>query len=139
MTQPDDITVSLEMARKLKEVGWPMSYSDIFAWWEDSEGNAKVERTSNLALTATSNGLCFPAPSAEEILRRLPGNLKLVGYDAYLQFMILPGTKWLLTYMGKTEPTGQTMMKHDTLANAAAACWIYLANNGLLPKAYEAA
>lgn len=175
MSTPENIVVSLDWAKKLKEAEWPQGES-VFWWWEDllkgqptalvdslpkslprktlsaqacngnNDGNdPMIDELHEPARTGKDYEDDCPAfdwkhrytaaPTAEEILRRLPGNLMMAGegYDAYLQFLKLGDYKWILTYMGKTEPKGQPMKKEDSLANAAAAMYVYLADNKLLP------
>lgn len=158
MTQPDDITVSLEMARKLKEAGWPQYDNGAagFFWlyphyivpFFDDEYHPK-ERDWSLKYweSGMPHHKCIEidhpgflrAPSAEEILRRLPRRL---AFDGELE------GKWICVNsdadrkgwkIGYLDCRQVPVIEDDTLANAAAAMWCYLAENGLLPKADEAA
>jgi hypothetical protein len=113
---------SLEWSKKLKEAGWPMSYSDLFGWWENADGEAKVVPSFNLALSATTYGECFPAPTAEEILRKLPA-----GWEVYSA----PSKGGLLTSGYAIQVNGAPFQVGDTLANAAAAAYCYLAAHPL--------
>lgn len=141
-TQLKSIAVSLEMARKLKEAGWPQETSKLTYWSVDPEGNDAVVRSEmerhfidaywNSRGEACDDQFRFAdAPTAEEILRRL---LTCIGCGRY-------GDDFFCDYYNRKPdlPVLQHQEIADTLANAAAAMYCYLAKNGLLPKADEAA
>src|SRR5690349_11299737 len=80
MTTVESIVVSLDMAKKLKEVGWEQE--DYFAWYvretlKPEQMKPGVEYwTETLHKTVASGWMrsleSYSAPSCEEILRRLP-------------------------------------------------------------------
>ncbi|QGH72446.1 MAG: lysozyme [Siphoviridae sp. ctpQM7] len=130
MSNAEPIVVSLEMAKKLKEAGFPDE--PLLAWFcVDPAGgwgpdfldlNTKGESDFGEAPITKLAG----AWTAEEILRRLPDNYRL-GFVRS-------------TFDGKEEKQFQAYCADsdrsqyaDTLANAAAAMWIYLKEHHLLP------
>lgn len=162
MNQPTSITVSLDMAKKLKEAGWPQGEQifyftnahNIAEYPEDGyeleigEFHLSGKTFLEWAPVEKLNGhLSFAAPTAEEILRRLPTRIKRFGdkeefflkvapfrtggglprvfFVGYETIPIKDGES--VTHMMKFEP------REPSLANAAAAMWCYLSDNKLLP------
>ena len=144
MTTNQQITVSLEVAKRLAKAGWPQDEC-IFRWHETvtgsvlyPEGEEPYPGTENLA-----------SPTAEEILRRLPAHLidrkkngDVVGYDLHCQKLsgmeIVAGANWKLWYFRvrdgiEVAPLGN-FSYGDTLANASASMFCFLKENNLLPK-----
>lgn len=147
MTTPESITVSLEMAKKLKASGWPQK--DYFlcscccfaqvefiepepdtGWWRCSECWLEDDGIS--------------CPTADEILRRLPGIILTMESPCVLEahfYPTLAPPHVTVGYMaaGLNETGWRTWKgkmlceEADTLANAAAAMTCYLADNNLLP------
>jgi hypothetical protein len=136
MTTPEQITVSLEWAKKLRDAGFPQGWTGVgtaesfterpesmkgsldgsyFKWFQDKDGNPLVESVyCNYAMIAA-------APTAEEILRELGcGKLYFSGDGRWV--VALEGQEVL-----KDIPT------ENSAANAAAAMYCYLAKNNLLP------
>lgn len=149
MSKPESIAVSLEMAKKLKAAGWPQEDS-VFHWqWHEDDGewpsfSAPSEWSCyqmEASLDDYDDGDCFAAPSAEEILRRLPE--KFTHGEPYCLYAAITfrghtlGNGWYVGYRnfaeGKAHPEidGQDA---DTLANAMAKMYCYLADNKLLPS-----
>lgn len=132
-----DITVSLDMAKKLKEAGWP--HLDTVHYWCHLDGvyvaiALQHPRENEIA-----------APTAEEILWRLPEEIPydavgtLKGSDFWLEIAksrFWGNTPWEIRYR---ENAGMTFwdcpepIRADTLANAVAAMYCYLADQKLLP------
>lgn len=121
MSEIAPITVSLELAKKLKEAGW--QYETLFFWC----GLEHKEVSSSTGEMKIFYGKYYPyrehfaAPTAEEILRRLPH-----GTDTELIIKRKPKGTWRVTCTGDT-------IGGDTLANAAAAMFCFLSENNLLP------
>lgn len=119
------ITVSLEWAKKLKEAGWPQ---DSFLYWFHLEGlnsltSEKIEASAIEYIAA---------PTAEEILRRLP-RVSLSGDECYLQAERIIKETWNVEYEGTDGISRSEGFADESLANAAAAMWCYLSDNNLLP------
>ena len=138
MSTPSTITVSLEWAKKLKEAGWPQS--EPLHYWHRNVGQWYVyakdfsEHDFNMV-----DGANFPAdvaaPTAEEILRRLPYEIMDEG-EAF-ELVIAPRRHggWNVFYTHENgENRCAALEKEDSLANAAAAMWVYLKEHDLLPS-----
>jgi hypothetical protein len=69
--------------------------------------------------------VCCAAPTAEEILRRLPDFITVAKVNAHNR-----GTIYRISFDQIEEE-----FKDASLSNAAAAMYCYLSKNGLLPKA----
>lgn len=143
MNTLESITVSLKKARELKEAGYPQRIS-IFHWWKRIGHEEYEELGMNIMLDGGSPYIA--APTAEEILRRLPTMIEYQG-GTFLLFIFphwADAPKWMMGYersIESAQKTGSTLWIHgkgayhatgDTLANAAAAMWIYLKKNNLL-------
>ena len=136
------ITVSLEWAKKLKEAGW-FQENSVHHWiyggirweierieiWETIEGEwGSGRKIENLQI--------FSAPTAEEILRRLP---KCISAETASQeggvLDIYPNDGcWNLAYRNDEGfAVRDAAALYPSLANAAAAMWIYLKEHNLLP------
>ena len=130
-----DITVSLEWAKKLKEAGW-LQDGALFCWWLRI-GHTEYELSPAIFL---KNGE-FAAPTAEEILRRLPEAIKYpvrnaIEYELFIRpFDDSDERHWEVIYAKDIDNVDNTPLHETTgtLANAAAAMYCYLADNKLLP------
>ena len=142
MTTPESIVTSLDWSRKLKGAGfnpWP-----LHEWFVGPVGPPLVIESQYNGDTRS-----YPAPTAEEILRRLPPfiidgkrNGDTVTYDLHVQAVsgmeAMSGAKWKLWYFRVRDgielaPLGNYSYA-DSLANAAAAMYCYLAEQKLLPS-----
>lgn len=112
------ITVSLEWAKKMKEAGW--NEKTVFAF---------DHRFDYYELDDFYGFGAIFAPTAEEILRRLPNNFE--GIPLRIQYE--KDGSILVGYAYSKDGT-QPMYRgdRDSLANAAAAMWCYLKENNLL-------
>lgn len=128
-TTPESIVTSLHWSQMLCHNGFPQAGA-TFYW---NEGLGKDIGVSNqwVEHDLFNN---YAAPTAEEILRRLPEVLDqelLLQINSHSAFR----ERWNVGYWNVNE---QTQIKHqqfqDTLANAAAAMYCYLAEQGILPK-----
>lgn len=138
---PESIVVSLEMAKKLKEAGWRQSSNGIgnfgsptliedltrgdgglsgryFKWCQRPDGEIYLgtmwDNYANIA----------DAPTAEEILRRLPSWEAFMNQGHY-------GVRCKVTGLKEGDRKGFIA---DTLANAAAAMFCHLSKHNLLPS-----
>lgn len=145
MTLPESLVVSLDYAKRLKEAGWPQ-YPSMFYWgyWTNNLTPPELEWRLDFvgdedSFTVVMGGAWdrFAAPTAEEILRRLPDMLD----DCILQCSQSPAPErlWVCSYFSDTpHPTIEgkyDVLCQDTLANAAAAMYCALAEHNLLPDA----
>lgn len=138
LSGPDAIVTSLDWSKKLKEAGWPQE--STFFWaraarldeWEVVI-DAEISWIGNDNIKGSGCGCCerddeladkFAAPTAEEILRRLP---RTVGEaELALNHGPIDGEPWYIFYPGVRG------IRDFSLANAAAAMYCYLAENKLL-------
>ncbi len=143
MTTPEAITVDLKHAKALKRVGWPqervgfchlVDQTGIKAdpYWWGVEGDYWHEEDFIE---------WFAAPTAEEILRKLPKTLSGSVFwpgDPGLAYLNIKAWTDSFTILYRTAtnefPTHRSLsgISADTLANAAAACYCYLADHKLL-------
>lgn len=128
---PESITVSLEWAKKLKEVGYPQG--ECTFWWQNSYcpiENAYVDNVVPFETRKNEFGVKYiAAPTAEQILRRLP----CVPSDFPLTIARYSTGGYYIDYSPENSDK-QQVIEADTLANAAAAMYCYLAENNLLPS-----
>ncbi len=129
MTTPESITVSLDMARKLKNAGWLQSESHFI--FIHSDADTKLWSRWNTGGEPRGGyidgSMSWAAPTAEEILRRLPAEVD--DESLYVSSQRYNGL-WVV-YYGVHGERHQHL--DDTLANAAAAMYCYLAEQKLLP------
>ena len=124
----EDIVVSLENAKRLKEAGWPQDES-IFRWKNRGSWEIALKRQSS-----NKAGTFIAAPTAEEILRMLPDWIfcKKNSMGGGGDWCIGDMQSHVCTPLAYKEMK-KSMIESDTLSNAAAAMWCYLSNNQLLP------
>ena len=150
---PSSIVTSLEWSKKLKEAGWNQKQPN-FLWVEffNTSSTVPKERLSSLIRIDEWHGCdCeqpykdrsylkslsrYAAPTAEEILRRLP--MDRVRLGQYFMMNVPKkgdsGNRWYVSYK-KYVSREDTHEEHgDTIANAAAAMFCYLAEHKLLPN-----
>jgi hypothetical protein len=144
----ESITVSLEWAKKLKEAGWEQ---EGFLWWHQTmSGSWEPLTTPELrgCLTMRRVHVYYAAPTAEEILRRLPkkllyesraGRISGDGSEVAYELRIYPikwkDMRWRVGYDKKNPSDTVEEFEADTLANAAAAMYCHCAEQKLLPAA----
>ncbi|CAN5475199.1 hypothetical protein BH11PLA2_BH11PLA2_29810 [soil metagenome] len=131
MTTPESITVSLDWAKKLKDAGWPQE-NGLHYWhgWEGDK-NTFLRATDGRVGTINAFHQMFAAPTAEEILRRLPEYLT----DGELRYYLNLFPAWVIRYSYPDDEMGSIIKCHNrdsSLANAAAAMWCNLAEQKLL-------
>lgn len=145
--KPEEIVVSLEWAKKLKEAGWKQDDVLVFT------GIQPVKKTDEERFETPSFRSRWKlenlwdwvsAPTAEEILRRLPRKIApmsltemdertIKGNIPDLRFQILmDGPDWKIEYSSPHLESAEWQYG-ETLANAAANMFIYLSENNLLP------
>lgn len=130
------ITVSQKWAEKLREAGWPQDEESPFLWQCGSENQSRVVSGKFVEVTARYDGTFLAAPTAEEVLRRLP---RVIVDEGELFTMVLSPSSldgWNVSYMHENgEPRcAACVTGYDTLAKAAAAMYVYLAGQKLLPS-----
>lgn len=137
---PESITVSLDMARLLKEAGWDQK--TYFSWWIQKYGDyctePHIERTSFSAVNFDWNQHSrIPAPTAEEILRELPNDIKIDGKMACLEILSdrdVYNEGWVCCYSFGQNCDNEYWRKCRDLSDSCAAMYCYLAENNLLPS-----
>lgn len=139
MASPESITVDLKHAKMLKEAGWPQK--EALLWWSsrlhpDPYDESLVWQLSNDDRPIGTHDWCkqagtFAAPTAEEILRRLPLTMQARPLTMQARYDNCGRVHWGVCYI-KNEKV--QMQWQDTLANAAAQMWCYLKKNNLLPS-----
>lgn len=159
MTTPETITVDLENAKKLKAAGW--QYESQWYWVTHYLDLGGSELPAMLVLnqgeshdfhqfywpeeecTASRTENYYAAPTAEEILRRLPvyfshGEEKRVirmVRDKDGRYSVFHESYAIKTSLGELPYYDvPKIQKYDILANAAAAMYCYLAEHSLLPQ-----
>lgn len=128
MTSPESIVTSLDWSKKLKEAGW--NTRTFLSWYRSKiTANRHYYITETYEITKHNEAeFIAAAPTAEEILRRLPGYSVTWGEP-----FVMPGEVEIscpINGEGKRHHISDTK-----LANAAAAMYCYLAEQDLLPKA----
>lgn len=142
------ITVSLEWAKKLKEAGYPQG-STHYLWGEDGwKLDGKKDVSHNLIQPKgdipykdggkIEDGVYqrfYAAPTAEEILRRLPYSYekKVNRTQKAVVYITVHREKQGWQVRAHSKRTLHWASQIDTLANAAAAMYCYLSSNNLLP------
>jgi len=153
---PESITVSLDLAKQLKEVGWEQQGTQF--WWCVTVKpyvtfNPQGVFAPHEKRIGIIHGGLFAAPTAEEILRRLPPSVPMKSDfpnmeddsrnpTVYLPLRIKCGApkrgsitpRWMVLYRDEmNEPACIGVQIEDTLADAAARMYCYLSSHNLLP------
>jgi hypothetical protein len=118
--KPENIVVSLDQAKKLKAAGWIQNTH--WSWAEHDDGETKLSCVYDNRDSWACCELYF-APTAEEILRRFP------------MYTVVKTDEGITACGPTNKGTIATALPQLTQADAAAALWIYLASNSLLPSA----
>ena len=127
MNTPESIVTSLDWSEKLKDAGFPQATQ---MWWAYDPNHEFVDGFS-VYLSRPERLSEIAAPTAEEILRRLPDEL-----SGHVLCTCRSGKTWAIGY-ATDDPEWMEDAYFDTvdtLANAAAAMYCYLAEQKLLPK-----
>ena len=133
---PESITTSLKWAKKLRDAGWEhetaISYAHDGRGWlqiyPGKEWYIKGNRHMCAGIFAgepTEFTEVIPSPTAEEILRELPYGIQIFRSKA-------ENGEFRVDFRG--EDGYHSVSQMLSLVNAAAAMWIYLKENDLLPK-----
>jgi len=140
MTHPSDIAVSLDMARRLKEADWPQGKTDYYYVYQRGDWDLYQDCNCDQCWTRSSFRTKCDAPTAEEILRRLPTTIEVPpNDDEHRSFWLTirhttvgPNheKQWHVWYENHDE---NWIQSESSLANAAAAMWIYLKQYSLIP------
>lgn len=133
--QPSAITVSLELARELKEAGFPHDRALFYYWGGEDNGDWRL--TERTALWTEDESL-VAAPTSEEVLVLLPdvidrGHFHIRRYSKNTRGLRAGKgvLHWSLEYHSGS--VGITERIEDTLlVNAAAKMYLYLSTNNLL-------
>lgn len=128
---PESICVSLEMAKRLKEAGWSQEDSPFV--WTNNSINRVVYRRNLLTGGTRKRSFIYAAPTAEEILRRLPKSCATKNRMIHrLSINCNGGKRWNIFYGKDAFDSPIAVDPDDSLANAAAAMTCYLVEQGLL-------
>lgn len=133
---PSAITVSLEWAKKLKEAGWEQGIT-IGNWRPSTNDFYRKQQQYEIHFTSGSyrNEKSFDAPTAEEILRRLPKSVATKNRKVHrLSINCNGGKRWQIMYGDDIFESPVIVDPDDSLANASASMYCYLAENKLLPS-----
>ena len=114
--------VSLELSKKLKEVGYPQE-GGYFVWKEQDTGNWDIVEIF-IEMAKTSPGDFAVAPLASELMERLPSNVWTNGGNNQLE-------RFVVNYVS-TDGRSENEIVDINLCNALAKMYIYLAENKLL-------
>lgn len=160
MLTPESIVTSLEWSKKLKEAGWPQGFSGVFAsstvesidqilpkyqlesgyfyWFDVRSDYTKGEIIPQVETIYCNYPMIAAAPTAEEILRRLPVFIRNAREWEYtLETIKMNDESWLVQYRKTSGMTNNVLTGSrkcgSSLANAAASMYVYLAENKLLP------
>lgn len=138
---PESIVVSLEWAKKLKEAGWPQE--DWVFCWSIRGRVARRGETVDVLRFRHNLGVCdsrrpidpIAAPTAEEILRRLPRHLpwKDDSDNTATLFVNIFPSSYRVGYSPQWTKDAWSSPDAESLADAAAGCYCYLAEQKLLP------
>lgn len=122
---PDSIVVGLEQAKILKEADFPQNM--CFQWFNEHDPFKGENKWILEDGPCNGDTRGVAAPTASEILDRLPHMID--GGDGWMALLrVMPNeNEWQVFY----DPVAGE--KGDTLANAAAAMYVFLSENNLLP------
>jgi hypothetical protein len=136
---PELIVVSLDYAKLLKEARWPQEYQ-LFWWLRASQpiaipnGMIDEENVRN-EWVVTHSFADFAAPTASEILGKLPSIINVPDRAPFALYVAKAGDTFNVYYYQAV--TGEVLpeagMEEDTLADTAAAMFVFLQQNHLLP------
>jgi hypothetical protein len=123
-----DICVSLDMAKKLKETGYPQEES-LFHWLAKGE-HVLIKYFEYLVIQKEYANMLFAAPTTDELLERLP---HCVSFDFYFEFLKRQ-PYYMVSYISarqqKNLHSEQSSIKDPT--NCLAQMWLWLKENNLL-------
>lgn len=147
MTNPEQITTSLEVSKRLREAGWGKTTHN---WW--MVGEKTILQNIHCDPLYPYNVEWYPAPTAEEILGELPKYIDKGRLSIFSPTDTEPHGSWHISYCERFEnysdvACGMNLVrkrrgksKHEyclsesspSLANASAELWIYLKENKLI-------
>lgn len=138
MTTHESLVVTLDLARKLKEAGWPQTES-FFRWFHRDYLAGDGERTVKDYVWVESRSypndeLIAAAPTAEEILRRLPQSIEIGRRSGRLEMAPMWDKGYRVCYVSDTWLATSPVQYEVTLTNALASMWLYLKEHDLLPS-----
>ena len=161
MNTPKSITVSLEWAKRLQDAGWHQGWTGVgtinsftdkpesmktdimgtyFKWFDVRSDYSKGEIIPQVESIYCNYPMIADAPTAEEILQKLPRRLIHEGEPEgkWLCINSHPDQKgWRIAYLQGQYSAWRNVIEEKSLAKAAAAMWCYLKENNLLPKDNE--
>jgi hypothetical protein len=132
MNNPESLVTSLALSKELKEAGWEQDNLFIYVQ-KQPEKKSDTEHWDIWRRNTTQVENVFDwlsAPTAEEILRILPD---IIDERAGLLVYRDRGD-WCVAYEWIPNGGFRNLEVENSLANAAAQCWLYLKKNNLLPS-----
>ena len=132
------ITVSLATAEKMRDAGW--EGRNIFCWFEPNVTTCGIKGLPIVGISpkVPKCDMIAYAPTASEILDRLPNNIDVDDKIACLEILsdrdFPTDEEWIVCYsFGKNCDNKHWVKSKDGLANAVAKMWLHLKENNLLP------
>lgn len=137
-------TVSLELAKQLKEAGYPQE--GYFFWWVNVTDKSQNPILAHFQGTQSNEDYLnehedkyefFAAPTADEILDRLPKKITVSEMDYFLDVYHEEDVldEWVVAYNYIRHNLGfksHHREMEETIADAAAKMWLYLKKEKLI-------
>lgn len=121
-------TVSLELAKQLKEAGYPQIGHFIYRRCRRWDGKKDVDYWVLMEKFEKSRIDDYLSPTADEILERLPTSIEYLGKVCYLH-IDAQFERWYVHYADEIHFTGQ---ENENLTNLLARLWLYLKKEKLI-------
>lgn len=119
-------TVNLQLSKQLKEAGYPQI--SAFDWVEIDDNEYLLMGRKNIQKIDEG---CISAPTADEILDRLPRKIEKSKNAFWLQVETMAnGKDWACQY--RNYNMCLVFFEEMSIANAAALMWLYLKKEGLV-------
>ncbi len=129
-TSPESIVVSLEWAKKLKKAGWPQAGGFYYRIYIKDIGHRLHYGCVYHILRKKFDEIA--APTAAELLQQLPVDVMIDGKEYRIEMLKRHGEKSDKYYVNLRYYRECIEFIADSLADAAAACFCYLAGHKLL-------
>lgn len=118
------ICVSLELAKQLKEAGYPQ---ESFFWWRYNWSKEKYE------IQGENRGEDFAAPTSAELGEQLPDSIHAAPITYFLDYQKL-GDTWKIDYRDADDDQLLWSIGSDNEADIRAKMWLLLKEKGLIPS-----
>lgn len=134
------MTTSLELSKALKEAGWKNEvefywYGDDLYFRNEMKDFCETCEARTLGMYITERKR-FTAPTAEEILEKLPKEIVNHFGDNERQGLMIGREEygWTVYYNHCSNLSRCMDVEAETLADACAKMWLYLKSHNLLPQ-----